>query len=210
MENLLLEEKKADLFKHLIVGIIGFGIAGILWGGGLFYETFYDLFSLPAILFLALGGSLLAILFKDKKRMFKRLILFGLVGGVVGFFGGLFVSYPLLLWSPVLIIQNNAIFTLSPSLLIGQLILVFALIGFIISIFYAFALKIKVLSLAKYGAVGFALGSLIGPIIGNGILNLSGSLLLTYLITFFIICAFLGAFLGLGIYRNMEMTEEKS
>ena len=228
MENLKTtkEEKKSDLSKYLIIGIIGFGLSGILWGIGLFYETFtitaeprfhlpntkiYDPFSyLPAILFLTLGGSLLAVLFKNKKRMFRRLVLFGLIGSVVGVWGGLFVSYPLLLWSPVLIMQNNAIFALTPSLLIGQAVLVFALIGFIIGAFYAFALKIKILFLAKYGAIGFALGSLIGPVIGNGILNLSGSLFLTYLITFFIICAFLGAFLGLGIYRNMEMNKEKS
>ena len=223
MEKLLLEEKKADLFKYLIIGIIGFGIAGILWGGGLFYETFTTLaeprfhlpdtritdpFSyLPVILFLILGGSLFAILFKDRKRIFKRLVLFGLVGSIVGIMSSLFMSYPSLLWSAYLIpslIMKNSIFILEPSLLIGQVFLVFALIGFILGAFYALALKIKVLSLAKYGAIGFALGSLIGPIIGNGILNLFGSLFLTYLITFFIICAFLGAFLGLGIYRNTK------
>ena len=233
MKKLLLEEKKADLFKHLIIGIIGFGLVGILWGGGLFYEAFIKetqfniietpyIFYLPAIFFLILGGSLFSILFKDRKRMFKRLVLFGLAGSIVGFLGELFLVHIFsffwvcgmmgtLFW----ILGSSqmtweSISMLEPSLMIGGFFLSFAFIGFFIGAFYALALKIKVLSLAKYGAVGFALGSLIGPIIGNGILNLSSSLFLTYLITFFIICSFFGAFLGLGIYRNVEMTKEKS
>ena len=230
MEKILIsKENKSSLSKHLIIGIIGFGLVGILWGTGLFYETFttlvepkfhlpntniYDPFSyLPVILFLTLGGSLFSILFKDKKRIFKRLVSFGLVGCIIGIIGSLFMSYPFLLWSAYLIpslIMKNSIFILEPSLLIGQAFLIFALIGFIIGIFYALALKIKILSLAKYGAIGFALGSLIGPVIGNGILNLSGSLFLTYLITFFIICAFLGAFLGLGICRNLKTENPNS
>ena len=235
MENLLLEEK-SDLLKCIIIGAISFGLSGILWGIGLFYETFaadsqfhlletpiYDPFSyLPIILFLTLGGSLLSVLFKNRKRMFKRLILFGLVGSVIGFLGGLFLIFPSYLWIHGIIgtlfsLLGSSLMTwetismLEPSLAIGSFFLLsFAFIGFIIGAFYALALKIKILSLAKYGAIGFSLGSLIGPVIGNGILNLSGSLFLTYLTTFFIICAFLGMFLGLGIYRNTEMTKEKS
>ncbi len=216
MEKLLLEEKKADLFKHLIIGIIGFGLVGILWGIRLFSETSYDLFYLPAILFLTLGGSLFSILFKDRKKMFKRLVLFGLVGSIIGFLGELFLVHIFsffwvcgMMGTLFYILGSSqmtweSISILEPSLMIGGFFLSFAFIGFIIGAFYAFALKIKILSLAKYGAIGFALGSLIGPIIGNGILNLSGSLFLTYLITFFIICAFLGMFLGIGIYRNIK------
>jgi hypothetical protein len=236
MKNLLLKEK-TDLLKCIIVGIIGFGLFGILWGGGLFYETFttaaepmfhlpdtkiYDPFSyLPVILFLALGGSFLAILFKNKKKIFKRLVLFGLLGSIVGIIGGAFVSYPFFLWGSGMIrdlpwILNysqqtwEAVFIIEPSLAIGESFLIFAFIGFIVGAFYALALKIKILSLAKYGAIGFALGSLIGPVIGNGILNLFSSLFLTYLITFFIICAFFGMFLGLGIYRNAGNSNLKS
>ena len=221
MEKILLEEK-TDLLKCIIIGIIGFGLVGILWGMRLFSETSYSLFYPPAILLLALGGSLFSILFKDKKRMFKRLILFGSVGSAIGFLGELFLVHLFsFFWVCGMMgtlfcilgfsqMTWGAISTLEPSLMVGGFFLSFAFIGFIISIFYALALKIKVLSLAKYGATGFALGSLIGPVIGNGILNLSGSLFLTYLITFFIICSFLGAFLGLGICRNAEMIEEKS
>ena len=226
MEKILIsKENKSSLSKHLIIGIIGFGLVGILWGTGLFYEAFikksqFDLietpyvFYLPAILFLALGGSLFSILFKDRKKMFKKLVLFGLVGSVIGFLGELFlVHFFSVFWVDRIIgtlfwilgssqMAWESISILEPSLMIGGFFLSFAFIGFIISAFYALALKIKILSLAKYGAIGFALGSLIGPVVGNGILNLSGSLFLTYLITFFIICAFLGMFLGLGIYKS--------
>ena len=224
MKNLLLKEK-TDLFKHLVIPIIGFGLVGILWGGGLFYEAFikksrFDLietpyvFYLPAILFLSLGGSLFSILSKDRKRMFKKLVLLGFVGSVIGFLGELFlVHFFSVFWIDRMVgtlfwilgssqMTWESISILEPSLMIGGFFLSFAFIGFIVSIFYALALKIKILSLAKYGAVGFALGSLIGPVVGNGILNLFGSLFLTYIITFFIICSFLGAFLGMGIYRN--------
>ena len=213
MGKILLKEK-TDLLKCIIIGAIGFGLAGILWGMRLFSETSYDLFYLPAILFLTLGGSLFAILFKNKKIMFKRLVLFGLVGGIIGFIGEIFLIRLFsffwvcgIMGTLFYILGSSqatweAISTLEPSLMIGGFFLSFAFIGAIIGIFYALALKIKVLSLAKYGAIGFALGSLIGPIIGNGILNLFGSLFLTYLITFFIICSFLGMFLGIGIYRN--------
>jgi hypothetical protein len=202
-----------NLLKHILIPGIGFGIGGMIWGISIYQSdlgiSIFGYLSESLILGI-LGGIFIAL--NTKKTL--RVILLGSIGFLISFIIGAILTYPIGILS-IGIIKMIFWRITSPEgwdsiLMIQSFFLVFALIGSIIGAFYAFALKIKVLSLAKYGAIGFALGSLIGPIIGNGILNLSGSLFLTYLITFFIICAFLGAFLGLGIYRNAEMTKEKS
>ena len=211
-----------NLLKHILIPGIGFGIGGMVWGISIYQSILmgedFPIFSysLGAV---ALGffGSISLILishFINIKKVLK-ISLFGIVISFIGFILGLVIIYPFSFYVSGIIrtlfcvlgssqMTWEAISMLEPSLAIGDFFLSFAFIGFIVGASYAFALKIKVLSLAKYGAIGFALGSLIGPVIGNGILNLSGSLLLTYLTTFFIICAFLGAFLGLGIYKNIK------
>jgi hypothetical protein len=213
-----------NLLKHILIPGVGFGIGGVYWGYELFKEILEDSASAPFcypiefIIFGIIGGISLVLIFNYFKKKSWRIILLGIVGFFIASLIGCTLSYPLGLYgrmigmpflffstSPGIIWESLTGLVLPNSsnrFLIGDFFFIFALIGFIIGAFYALALKIKVLSLAKYGAIGFALGSLIGPIIGNGILNLFGSLLLTYLITFFIICAFLGAFLGLGIYKS--------
>jgi hypothetical protein len=208
-----------NLLKHILIPGIGFGIGGTYWGYELFKAIPENRTAIPLcypiefIIFGIIGGISLVLISNYFKKKSWRIILLGIVSFFIASLVGCALSYPLgligwvFLTSAIPLEITEHWITLKPDLIIGNLFLVFAFIGFIIGAFYALALKIKVLSLAKYGAVGFALGSLIGPVIGNGILSLSGSLFLTYLITFFVICAFLGAFLGLGIYRNAEMTE---
>ena len=202
-----------NLLKHILIPGIGFGIGGMIWGMGIHESdlgiSIFGYLSESLILGI-LGGIFIAL--NTKKT--SRVILFGSIGFLISFIIGAILTYPIGILS-IGVIKMIFWRITSPEgwdsiLMIQSFFLIFALIGFIVGASYALALKIKVLSLAKYGAVGFALGSLIGPVIGNGILNLFGSLFLTYLITFFIICAFFGAFLGLGIYRNAGMTEGKS
>ena len=204
-----------NLLKHILIPGIGFGIGGIIWGFSIYQsilaEENFPIFSyFSGIITLMIFGSISLILISFSKDIKKILKIFfcGTAGFFIGYILGIVIIYPagLLGWLfltlaiPLEIIES--LVTLEPDLIIGNFFLVFALIGAIVGAFYAFALKIKVLSLTKYGAIGFALGSLIGPMIGNGILNLFGSLFLTYITTFFIICAFLGMFLGLGIYKS--------
>ena len=184
-----------NLLKHILIPGVGFGVGGMIWGAEII-ESMNQGKEIPifgylisSILLGLFGGLVLSVFLKKRKQMIK-IISFG----IIGIFS--FSISPDMLWESI---------TGLDGFLIGDLFLIFALIGAIVGAFYAFALKIKVLSLAKYGAIGFALGSLIGPIIGNGILNLFSSLFLTYITTFFIICAFLGAFLGLGIYKNSKL-----
>ena len=214
-----------NLLKHILISGVGFGIGGMVWGIEIIKSIHQGKenpifgYLISGVLLGLFGGLFLSIFLKKRKQMIK-IISLGIIGVLLGFFIGLVVSYPLGLYFGRMFGVFLFSFSTSPDmlwesitglngLLIGDFIFVFAFIGAIIGIFYALALKIKVLSLAKYGAIGFALGSLIGPIIGNGILNLFGSLFLTYLITFFIICSFLGMFLGIGIYRNSNFKNSK-
>ena len=203
------------LLKHILIPAVGFGIGGTYWGYELFKEISENSASAPfcypleIIIFGIIGGISLFLISGYFKKKAWRIILFGLISFFVASLLGCALSYPFFLWGGGIVRESLWVLGFSqqvweslPLSAVGDFFLVFALIGFIIGAFYALALKIKILSLAKYGAIGFALGSLIGPIIGNGILNLFGSLFLTYLITFFIICSFLGMFLGIGIYRN--------
>ena len=210
-----------NLLKHILISGIGFGIGGMIWGFSIYQSILTGEDSpifgyLISALLLGLFGGLVLSIFLKKRKQMKKIISFGIIGILLGFFIGLVISYPLGLYLGRMFGVFLFSFSISPDMLwesitgldeflIGDLIFVFALIGAIVGAFYALALKIKILSLAKYGAIGFALGSLIGPVIGNGILNLSGSLFLTYITTFFIICAFLGSFLGLGIYKNSKL-----
>ena len=218
-----------NLLKHILIPGVGFGVGGMIWGAEII-ESMNQGKEIPifgylisSILLGLFGGLVLSVFLKISLMAVSRsviqmikIISFGIIGILLGFFIGLVVSYPLGLYFGRMFGVFLFSFSISPDMLwesitgldgflIGDLFLIFALIGAIVGAFYAFALKIKVLSLAKYGAIGFALGSLIGPIIGNGILNLFSSLFLTYITTFFIICAFLGAFLGLGIYKNSKL-----
>jgi hypothetical protein len=200
-----------NLLKHILIPGIGFGIGGMIWGffihQSLFTGEDFPIFSywLPALILGAFAGLALGILYKDTKKI-PRIIILEMIGFFIAFLVGVIITYPLFLWGNIFIFssyQNWAsISVLKPLTIIGDLFLVFAVVGGIIGIFNSFIFKKKILRLACYGAIGFALGSLIGPIIGNGILNLFGSLFLTYITTFFIICAFLGMFLGLGIYKS--------
>ena len=194
-----------NLLKHILIPGIGFGIGGIIWGFGI-YKSDLGISIFGYLLESLILGILSGIFISLNTKKTLRVILLGSIGFLICFIVGTILTYPIGILS-IGIIKMIFWRTTSPEgwdsiLVIQSFFLIFAFIGFIVGAFYSLALKIKILSLAKYGAIGFALGSLIGPIIGNGILNLSGSLFLTYLITFFIICAFLGMFLGLGIYKN--------
>ena len=165
-----------NLLKHILIPGIGFGIGGMIWGVEII-ESMNQGKEIPIFGYLIsnvllglFGGLVLSVFLKKRKQMIK-IISFGIIGILLGFFIGLIVSYPLGLYLGRMFGVFLFSFSISPDMLwesitgldgflIGDLVFVFALIGFIVGAFYALALKIKVLSLAKYGAIGFALGSL--------------------------------------------------
>ena len=176
-----------NLLKHILIPGVGFGIGGMVWGMEII-ESMNQGKEIPIFgylissVLLGLFGGLVSSVFLKKRKQMIKIISFGIIGILLGFFIGLVISYPLglyfgrmfgrcilflfissdMLWESItgLAVPNS-----TNRFFIGDLVLVFALIGIIIGAFYALALKIKVLSLAKYGAIGFALGSLIGSVI---------------------------------------------
>jgi len=157
------------LLKHILIPAVGFGIGGMVWGIDLFKEVFlkenipivFSYFLVGIITLIIFGSASLVLIsfLKDIKKILK-IFFCGIVGFFIGYILGIIVIYPAGLFGWLfltLAIPPETVefwITLKPDLIIGNLFLVFALIGFIIGIFYALALKIKVLSLAKYGAIG--------------------------------------------------------
>ena len=202
-----------NLLKHILISGIGFGIGGMIWGFSIYQSIStgedFPIFSywLPALILGAFAGLTLGMLYKDIKKI-PRIIILEMAGLFIAFLIGAIITYPLFLWGNIFIFssyQNWAsISVLKPLTIIGDLFLVFVVVGGIIGVFNSLIFKKKILILACYGAIGFALGSLIGPPIGNFIEKISGSLLMAYLFTFAIICSFLGIGLSIAIYRNKE------
>ncbi len=199
-----------NLLKHILIPGIGFGIGGMVWGFSIYQSILigedFPIFSywLPALILGVLAGLSLSIFYKDTKKI-PRIIILEMIGFFIAFLVGTIITYPLFLWGNIFIFssyQNWAsISVLKPLTIIGDLFLVFATVGGMIGILNSFIFKKKILRLACYGAISFAIGSLIGPPIGNFIEKISGSLLLTYLFTFAIICSFLGVGLSIAIHR---------
>ena len=207
-----------NLLKHILIPGVGFGIGGMIWGFSIYQSIFtgenFPIFGylLPALILGALAGLALGMLYKDTKKI-PRIIILEMIGFFIAFLIGAIITYPGVLFGSALIplglISSSrpdqvweSLSCLKPSLHIGNLCLVFAVVGGIIGVFNSFIFKKKILRLACYGAISFAVGSLIGPPIGNFVEKISGSLLLAYLSTFAIICSFLGIGLSIAIHRK--------
>ncbi len=202
---------KVGFYKYIFICALGFGLGGLLWGWVL-YSELPDLefpFHYLAIIIMGFfAGVSLAWPWKDWKKTAKA-VLGGWLGFGVGFFVTIIFSYPLYLYGglfltfiPLRIETLNKFLNLYPNIGIGDLWLVFLLIGAIIGLFFALFLKTKKWPLIWRAGLGFALGSLFGPIFGNIIGGLFGSLLISYLITFFLIGVVLGKSLGWGVYKS--------
>lgn len=210
-----MKEERINLLKCVLVGALGFGIGGVVWGWSIPTTAHYAVpftYTTGAIALGSLGGVSLALFSKDIKKILK-LALVGTVGFFIGFIVGLILSYPYLLWLWGWIPRGlltpkiwEAISVLKPSLMIGDFFFSFVIVGAIGGFFYGLALKKNIRSFTLSGAIGFGIGSLIAPVIGNLVEKASGSLLAAYVTTFMIIGVILGAFLG----RTMYLTEKQT
>jgi hypothetical protein len=200
------------LLKYMMAGAIGFGVGGVVWGLSIPTTAHYAVpftYTTGAIALGSIGGASLALFSKDIKKILEFALL-GTVGFFIGFIIGLILSYPFFFWGryfilTVLILMSipdkwEVIFTLKPSLAVGQLVFVFAVVGAIGGLFYGLALRKRILASSVAGMLGFGIGSLIAPVIGNLVEMASGSLLAAYVTTFMIIGMILGAFLGRSVY----------
>lgn len=224
-----MREDRVNLLKYMLAGAIGFGIGGVIWGFIIPPTTHYPIpfsYTTGSIALGSIGGASLALFSKDIKKMLKFALL-GAIGLFIGFIIGVMLCYPffflgrgfiavcLFMLSPL--IPNSYkwefIFSLKPSLAVGEFVFVFVVVGAIGGFFYGLAERKNIGSFTLSGAIGFGIGSLIAPVIGNLIGMAFNSLLATYVTTFMIIGVILGAFLGGSMYNtekhSTNLKEEK-
>lgn len=197
------------LLKYMLTGAIGFGIGCAIWGFLLFKSISSMVHAQSPFSYLtggivlgAIGGTFLALPLKDIKKNLRSILL-GTVGFLVGFLVGGILSYPLYFLGHFFLghfFTWHSSFALRPSLLVGDLVFVFAVVGAIGGFFYSIALRKKIRPLTLAGMLGFAIGSLIGPLVGNLTEMIFGSLLVAYITTFLTIGLFTGISFGIGMY----------
>jgi len=195
--------------KQLILVVLGFGIAGLIWGGALYwsYHNSDAPFISPFILDggavpLAIFGGLglgCAFLRKDKKK-FLFLILFGVPIWVLSFLiPRIFIEWLMVLSAVISIvyigfyylfkIDITPLLYLKPSLAVTGIWLEFLFTFLIVTIFYSFFFKKPPkLKLILIPPIWVAIFAIISPIIANLIgVYLFHSLLLAYLLNFLLI-----------------------
>ncbi len=195
--------------KQLLAVVFGFGVAGLVWGGVLYWSyhnssaSFISPFILDggALLIAVFGGlGLGCAFFKNNKKKILLLILLGVPVWILAFLiPSIFIEW---LWTasgiifpifwvigyPFKIDIVNFLI-IEPSLRVGTLWLEFFLSFILITIFYSFffpkSSKLKIIFIPPIWVAIFAI---IAPIIGNLIgVYLFHSLLLSYLLTFLLI-----------------------
>lgn len=197
--------------NRILFAVLGFGLAGAIWGGWDLYTdeaVTYPLTAVGGLSLAILGGLGLSLPSGNIKSILKILGL-GLIGNVIGFGLAGFGIYNLsilgirifsLLPLPVSFVD---LISLEPRLGIAAYWLNFALAGAFMGLFFALGLKGRILSMILRGAIGFGLAAIVGPILGNLIGNLFGSLLMSYLVTFLIIGVIFGVSLTFGLRRSL-------
>jgi len=202
--------------KHFLAPIIGFGIAGMLWGIQCYFQNDPDLMSpfqyIGIIFSFGIIGSLSLVLFSENIKKILLVIVAGTIGSSIGVFLPMMFSYWLFLLGGIIRSYGSFFFpydliekfiNLNYSLFIGDFWLQFLFAGIIIGLFYALILKARIKRLVLFSGLGFALSSIISPIIGNLIGNyIFNSLLASYLITFTLIGIIFSLSLILGIKRQ--------
>ncbi|MCD6412328.1 hypothetical protein J7K91_01425 [bacterium] len=195
--------------KQLILVVLGFGIAGLIWGGALYwsYHNSDASFIFPFILdggavpLAIFGGLGLGCAFlKSNKKKFLFLILLGIPIWILTFL--IPVIFAEWLWTASAIIfpifwvigypfkiDIVNFLIIEPSLQIGTLWLEFFFSFLLIAVFYSlFFKKPSKLKLILIPPIWVAIFAIIAPIIGNLIgAYLFRSLLLSYLLTFLLI-----------------------
>ena len=194
--------------KQLIAIVLGFGIAGLVWGGALYKDIAHskDAFIYPihwlGILSLAIFGGLCLgyAFFKDNKKKIFLLILLGFPVWILAFLIPVIFTEWLMVLSAVISvvyigfyylfkIDITPLLNLKPSLVIAGIWLEFFFTFLFVAIFYSFFFKKpSKLKLILIPPVWVGIFAIISPIIGNLIGSyLFHSLLLAYLLTFLLI-----------------------
>jgi len=195
--------------KQLLAVVFGFGVAGLVWGGVLYWSyhnssaSFISPFILDggALLIAVFGGlGLGCAFFKNNKKKILLLILLGIPVWILAFLiPSIFIEW---LWTasgvifpifwvigyPFKIDIVNFLI-IEPSLQIGTLWLEFFLAFILVGIFYSFFFKkSSKLKIVFIPPIWVAIFAIIAPIIGNLVgVYLFHSLLLAYLLTFLLI-----------------------
>jgi len=195
--------------KQLIAVVLGFGIAGLVWGGALYWSyhnsdaSFISPFildggALPLAIFggLGLGYAFL----KNNKKKILFLILLGIPAWILAFLIPVIFTEWLMVLSAVISvvyigfyylfkIDITPLLYLKPSVAVTGIWLEFLFTFLILAIFYSFFFKkSSKLKLILIPPIWVAIFAIISPIIGNLIgFYLFHSLLLSYLLTFLLI-----------------------
>ena len=217
------------LKKETLIGSLGFGIGGILWGKQCFdwVITHSESFSNPFSFVLGAGYlailSALSLSYVFLKSQKAKVFLFILLSVLVWVFSflvvGIFVDF---LWSLSLFtlqpfvagfilltkIENApVVLDLKPSLRVATLWIEFLLTFFLVSIFYSLFLK---KSLRKkvilYPPIVGSVASVFAPVVGNIVgFYLLHSLFLAYVLTFFLV----SFSFGLMLVKELKNEREK-
>lgn len=206
--------------KYLLINALNFGLAGAVWGVFRLYFSHvstttvdFPLHYIMAISVSLLGGLSLSYWTGNIKKIL-RVIGFGFLGVVLSLLVGVVAEFylyslggSLLPWR---MFEAGYFFwsdfsNLEPNIIVGNLWLVFLILGVIIGAFFAIGLKTKIWPMAWRAGVGMALGSIIGPIAGN----LVEPLWVSYLVTFSIITALMGVAIAWKGYSHGSFSSEK-
>jgi len=215
---------REHLVKNILVPIVGFGLAGALWG----YEVFLGEAGEPnplgtpfayvlGSLFLGILGSGSLILFSGSWKKILQMMGLGTLAWIVAFNLPRIWEYELSILSAIVFFAPLAPFgesrsveamldylRLEPSLGLPNFWIEFFLAGAIVSAVYYLVLKGKPIRTILFGAFGFALASIFSPIFGNVAGNIFNSLFTAYLVTFALIGIIFGASLVWGLKNKIH------
>ncbi len=195
--------------KQLLAVVFGFGVAGLVWGGVLYWSyhnssaSFISPFILDggALLIAVFGGlGLGCAFFKNNKKKILLLILLGIPVWILAFLiPSIFIEWLIVLSAIISLgyiafyylfkVDITSLLYLKPSVDITgiwfEFFLTFLLVGIFYSFFFPKSSKLKIIFIPPIWVAIFAI---IAPIIGNLIgVYLFHSLLLSYLLTFLLI-----------------------
>jgi hypothetical protein len=219
---------REHLVKNILVPIVGFGLAGALWG----YEVFLGEVGEPnplgtpfayvlGSLFLGILGSGSLVLFSGNWKKILQMIGLGTLAWIVAFNlpriweyylwlgGGLLLAAPFSLFGWITFVKEVLVdyfikYTSLDSLQVANFWIEFFFAGAIVSAVYYFLLKSKPIRTILFGAFGFALASILSPIFGNVAGNIFDSLFVAYLATFSLIGIIFGASLVWGLKNKIH------
>lgn len=221
----------SNFVKQVLTPVIGFGLAGALWGHSIFvgevklqndYGTPFP-YILGAIFFGILGAGALTIFSRGWKKIMLTICITTMIW-VIGFTVPRIWEEDLSFWGTLILalpigivgffntslarsfLEPLQYLGLQPKMALATFWPEFLLIAIAVTAAYALALKANIKRLVIFGTVGFTVSSIVSPVIGNLVGNLFNSLFAVYLITFTLIGVMFGSALVWGLRGNAEET----